>query len=65
MGLGEVGGGDCGGVAPANCAVYLVKSQSFWVTLEQTPEVVLLGGLQARSRLTDQKVYRDSPCAVA
>ena len=25
----------------------------------------LLGGLQARSRLTDQKVYRDSPCAVA
>ncbi len=61
---GEAGGvlGDVvGGAAPANWVVYLVKSQSFWVTLLQTPDVVLLGGLQARSRLTDQNVYRVRP----
>ena len=51
-----VGGGDCGGVAPANRAVYLVKSQSACATLEQVPDVVplLSGGLHCRSRLTDQ-----------
>jgi hypothetical protein len=52
-----------GGVAPANSASYLVKSQLFWVTLEHEPESVplLLGGLHWRSRLTDQNEYRPRP----
>src|SRR5206468_10595335 len=53
-GLGDevVGGGDCGGVAPANRAVYLVKSHGACATLEQVPEVrpLLSGGAHCRSR---------------
>jgi hypothetical protein len=58
-----VGGGPTGGVAPANSASYLVKSQLFWVTLEQVPESVplLSGGLHSRSRFTDQNEYRPRP----
>ena len=52
-----------GGVAPANSASYLVKSQLFCVTLEQLPESVplLSGGLHSRSRFTDQNEYRPRP----
>src|SRR6266540_756611 len=68
-GLGEpvVGGGDCGGVAPANRAVNVVNSQSLCGTLEQVPEVrpLLSGGLHCRSRLTDQNVNRLSRWLVA
>ena len=56
VGVGVGGGG--GGVAPANCTMILVKSQSFWGTLLHVPErlPLLSGGLHWRSRLTDQKV---------
>ena len=64
-GLGDevVGGGDCGGVAPANLAVNLVKSHGCCVVLEQMPLSLVF--THGRSRLTDQKVYRVSPCPVA
>ena len=45
--LGPTVGTVVGGVAPANWVVYFVKSQSFWVTLLQMPEVVLSARLQA------------------
>ena len=63
-GVGDpVGGGDWGGVAPANRAVNLVKSHGCCDTLEQIPLSLLV--VHGRSRLTDQKVYRVSPCPVA
>ena len=64
LGVGEpVGGGDCGGVAPANLAVNLVKSHGCCVVLEQMPLSLVL--THGRSRLTEQKVYRVRPCPVA
>ena len=63
----EVGGGGGGVAAPANCAVYFVKSQSLCGTEEQVPDRVplLSGGLHCRSRFTDQYVYRARPWLVA
>ena len=62
-----VGGELTGGVAPANSAVYLVKSQAFCGTLEQEPESVplLSGGVHCWSRLMSQNVYRPRPWLVA
>jgi hypothetical protein len=54
-----------GGVAPANRAVYRVKSQSDWLTPLQLLDVTPLLVGQATSRLADQNVYRLRPCSVA